>query len=189
MLPLPLRPPPVPGRAGATVVVALLVGLAVGSVLGPAPGTGSGATPTARPADPTMVAAARGAFSEPPASAVVATPPFPVNARGMTYGSGSDIDEDHPGPDLVAAYGTNGAFGYVRSQERDRALGRPADGLVTDGGASTDGPVDLALYAQDGVTVVGTFTVGGPRSPASEPLTVAPSGREGEAAGELPLGG
>ena len=46
-------------------------------------------------------------------------PPYPVNENGMSYGSGATIDEDDPGPDLVAAYGTNGRCGFVRASDRE----------------------------------------------------------------------
>lgn len=73
-----------------------------------------------------------------------AAPPYPVNDHGMTYGSGAGIDEEHPGPDLVAAYGTNGRCGFVRASDRDR-------------GAPGSGGRAAPLYAQDGVTVIGDF--------------------------------
>ena len=66
-------------------------------------------------------------------------PPYPENDRGMTYGSGANIDEDDPGPDLVAAYGTNGRCGFIRAADREGD--------------------DIPLYAQDGVTVIGLFHV------------------------------
>ncbi len=68
--------------------------------------------------------------------------PYPVNENGMTYGSGAGIDEDDPGPDLVAAYGTNGRCGFVRASD----LSQP-------------GVTDVPLYAQDGVTVIGRFRI------------------------------
>jgi hypothetical protein len=51
---------------------------------------------------------------------VVALPPFPVNASGMTFGSGANIGADDPDPELFGACGVDGAFGYIRSTDRDQ---------------------------------------------------------------------
>jgi len=89
------------------------------------------------------------------------TAPYPVNENGMTYGSGAGVDGDDPGPDLVAARGTDGRCGFVRASDREQDLpGDPAEAAA----ASTTG-LDPAgglvpLYAVDGVTVVGTFRIG-----------------------------
>jgi hypothetical protein len=77
---------------------------------------------------------------------VAMAPPYPVNDSGMTYGSGAGIDEGDPGPDLVAAYGSNGRCGFVRATDRDREQQPEATGVP--------------LYAQDGVTVIGTYRSG-----------------------------
>lgn len=98
-------------------------------------------------------------YPEPPAGAVIATPPFPTNQSGMTFGSGSGIDATNPGPDLLAAYGTNGAFGYIRATDRERAHGQPPSGLVVNAPEIPPDGIDIPLYDQDGVTVIGTFTV------------------------------
>ena len=68
------------------------------------------------------------------------SPPYPENGRGMTYGSDANVDGNDPGPDLVAAYGTNGRCGFIRAADRER-------------------PEAIPLYAQDGVTVIGWFHV------------------------------
>lgn len=80
-------------------------------------------------------------------------PPYPVNDRGMTYGSGAAIDADDPGPDLVAAYGTDGRCGFVRAADR------PQPALTLAGALAAPAPDgrEIPLYAQDGVTVIGVF--------------------------------
>lgn len=85
-------------------------------------------------------------------------PPYPENDRGMTYGSGTGIDEDDPGPDLVAARDADGRCGFIRSADRERGH-------------------DIPLYAQDGVTVIGELHLDGGRvltSPAPEPSRSTP---------------
>jgi hypothetical protein len=70
------------------------------------------------------------------------SPPYPVNENGLTYGSGAGVDADNPGPDLVAAYGTNGRCGFVRAADRHTSRR------------------EVPLYAQDGVTVIGEYRSG-----------------------------
>jgi hypothetical protein len=84
------------------------------------------------------------------------SPPYPVNENGMTYGSGAGIDEDDPGPDLVAAYGTNGRCGFVRAADRPQPARTLAQALASPG----PGGRLVPLYAQDGVTVIGDFRIG-----------------------------
>jgi len=93
-------------------------------------------------------------FPEPPPGAAVRSPPFPVNKNGMTYGSGIDVDADNAGPELMAAYGTNGAFGYIRASDRDSGAASLEEALAGPRGGYT-----IPLYAQDGVTVIGEFDI------------------------------
>lgn len=95
-------------------------------------------------------------FRDPLPAEVVPLPPYPVNALGMTYGSGMNIDEKNPGPDLVAAFASNGAFGYVYAADRPQ----PADTLVTDPSAESRDST-IPVYAADGKTVVGEFNITG----------------------------
>jgi hypothetical protein len=85
-----------------------------------------------------------------------AAPPYPVNENGMTYGSGAGIDADDPGPDLVAAHGTNGRCGFVRAADRPQLARTLARALAS---PSPDGRL-VPLYAQDGATVIGEFRSG-----------------------------
>lgn len=87
-------------------------------------------------------------------------PPYPVNENGMSYGSGAAIDADDPGPDLIAAYGTNGRCGFVRASDRQQDLPpSPEEALASMADLDPDGR-DIPLYAQDGVTVIGRFHIG-----------------------------
>ena len=67
-------------------------------------------------------------------------PPYPTNANGMTYGSGLSPGK---GPDLVAAYGTQGQLGYVR---RSDLAGPMPTSLVTTGVFGR--PHSIPLYAR-----------------------------------------
>ena len=103
-------------------------------------------------------------------------PPYPVNEHGMSYGSGAAVDEDDPGPDLVAAYGTNGRCGFVLASDRqqDLPLG-PAEAADRQVDLDPDG-WDIPLYARDGVTVIGSFHIGPGRvvTPAAPGAPEAP---------------
>jgi len=72
---------------------------------------------------------------------------FPVNENGETYGSaiGSSV------PDLLAAPTDDGTLGYVRVSELE--LARNVAGSVESGERVVD------VYASDGTTVIGQFTV------------------------------
>jgi hypothetical protein len=105
------------------------------------------------------------------------SPPYPENERGMTYGSGANVDEDDPGPDLVAAYGTNGRCGFIRATDREGDQPRnPEEAAEYMANLDPDGR-DVPLYARDGVTVIGWVHIGSPRvltSGAPEPRRSTP---------------
>lgn len=134
------------------IVASSLVGVLAGAlVLGPnlsvaSAGDGESTSSQASPAE--------GKYRDPRPAEVVASPPYPVNKNGQTYGSGMNIDADNPGPDLIAAYGTNGAFGYVLATDRPQ----PATGLVTDFSQQRR-TTAIPLYGADGETVVGEFAI------------------------------
>ena len=138
------------------------------------------------------VATASGTTTQPPSS-TMATPPahqgtsglgsaYPTNAAGETYGSAAGVDASHE-PDLISAIGTglngNGPVtGYVLKSQLDANTGAdvttPAQAVAwtkahTGPNATT---VSIPLYAQDGTTVVGTFTIK-PAGPA--PTIPAPT--------------
>lgn len=93
-------------------------------------------------------------FRDPRPEEVVAEPPFPVNENGQTFGSGMAIDENNSGPELLAAYGTNGAFGYILATDRASRL---PDRLITE--IPEPKAYTIPLYASDGVTVLGEFAI------------------------------
>jgi hypothetical protein len=84
-----------------------------------------------------------------------ANEPFPVNDAGQTYGS--DFGSKSR-PDLVLARGDHGKHGYVKAAEVYY------DPVVTLEDAQREAakppePRTINLYAQDGTTVIDTFTL------------------------------
>jgi hypothetical protein len=150
----------------ATLVLGFLGGVQLQQVL-----TASGGTATPDRAIDPRAHASETVFEDCPPVALA--PPYPVNANGLTYGSGAGIDEHDAGPDLVAAHGTNGRCGFIRATDRDQSPATVAE-------ARADRPsqgYDIPLYAQDGVTVIGEFRISGGRaltSPAPEPRRSSP---------------
>ena len=69
-----------------------------------------------------------------------------TNSRGETFGSAADPDNS---PDLIASYGTNGELGYVKASDLPAADPNSRAGQ----GSS------IPLYASDGQTVKGEFTI------------------------------
>src|SRR5699024_2307114 len=66
-----------------------------------------------------------------------------TNERGQTLGSAAEAESLEDVPDLIAAYGDDGQIGYVYSS----AL------------MSVDESTSVPLYASDGTTVIGEFSV------------------------------
>lgn len=79
-----------------------------------------------------------------------------TNSQGQTVGSGEDARTEGEQPDLIAAYGSAGETGYVK--KTDLAAGsatNPAAASAT----SDPAPRTVPLYAADGTTTVGSFTI------------------------------
>ena len=71
-----------------------------------------------------------------------------VNADGLTYG----VENDRGTPDLVAAFATNGAVGYIYSRELQN---QTPEALQTSPPAPE--PKTLTVYEADGKTQIGLF--------------------------------
>ena len=87
---------------------------------------------------------------------------YPVNALGETYGPTVTWLEE---PDLILARGKDGESGYLRRTELDAATGvgqvhSPEEALAWNDYVRQRGPVELPLYREDGVTVIGGFILG-----------------------------
>lgn len=67
-----------------------------------------------------------------------------TNDNGETFGSAADAESPDAVPDLIASYGNDGTFGYVKAD----------DVLAVENSASS-----VPLYTSDGITVLGSFDV------------------------------
>ena len=84
----------------------------------------------------------------------------------MTYGSGAAVKPGAPLPDLIAAYGTNGIRGYVRSSDLEGPSPQtPQEAMAQQAQTEASHGRTIALYAQDGKTVIGGFFVEPPKGP------------------------
>lgn len=108
---------------------------------------------------------------------------YPTNGQGQTYGSAAG---GAPAPDLVEAIGAgpNGGHvtGYVLNSQLDAVSGSPCEfsspqAAVTFAQAHAGKVTTIPLYAKDGTTVVGQFTIVYPPAtpPALPPGVTLPS--------------
>lgn len=88
-----------------------------------------------------------------------ATPAYPVNDSGQTYGSDLFAASIETGPDLVAAEGVDGTFGYVQKKDLyEDGINTPEEALAAQ--KASNGKLRLIpLYAKDGKTVIGKFEI------------------------------
>jgi hypothetical protein len=96
-----------------------------------------------------------------------------VNASGETYG----VQNQNGTPDLVAVVIDGGNInGYVKESELNCAAGGDvaslADATAWDT-ASQNRNISIPVYESDGVTVVGTFTVGSATGPNSQTVPLS----------------
>jgi hypothetical protein len=145
------------------VIYSLVVGiggvgavLGVGSVLGRAPNQAFSLVSAAATSTSTTVA--------------TVAPTYPVNSQGETYGSAANAPSPSQLPDLIRVRADNGQIGYIT---RAAFLGpqltpQEVVTLPTDSRGNFVAPsVVVPVFAQNGTTQVGTFTIqGGQESPA-----------------------
>ncbi|MBE7190922.1 MAG: hypothetical protein INR66_00385 [Gordonia polyisoprenivorans] len=79
-----------------------------------------------------------------------------TNAKGQSFGSG-DVNKTTDTPDLVQAYATNGAVGYIKGSDLNSVpvAASPSAALA----ANSHGDRTVPVYKSDGVTVVGQFVI------------------------------
>lgn len=81
-----------------------------------------------------------------------------VNPSGQTYGSAL-VDPENP-PVLVQAYGDNGEIGYVYNDElAGPKISSPEEAVEYMKSGKAQERTTLTLYASDGKTPIGTFTI------------------------------
>lgn len=79
-----------------------------------------------------------------------------TNAQGQTVGSAENARTDSEQPDLIAAYGTKGEAGYIKKADLNAEdPNNPVEALTS----ADPAPRTIPLYAEDGTTTVGSFTV------------------------------
>lgn len=96
--------------------------------------------------------------------------PNDVNGDGLISDTGAERI-----PELIKAAGDNGVEGYVRYDDLEGGPqpSNPAEAVAMSGQTRV-----IPLYAADGVTVIGTFTMGSASVPSSVPTSApAPSGK------------
>ncbi|WP_454150121.1 hypothetical protein [Microbacterium lacticum] len=96
------------------------------------------------------------------------SPSYPVNKNGLTYGSALNAPSPDEEPDLIRVVDDAGKEGYVRKVELDDANGATAAGRFTSPQEALawqrerqalDSAPTVTVYASDGVTITGTFTI------------------------------
>jgi hypothetical protein len=94
---------------------------------------------------------------------------YAKNQAGMTYGSDLDAAAPAGEPDLISAVATNGKTGYVKKAELNKANGQdalntfksPQDAIAWQNSLTAQQDQTIAVYDQDGATVIGQFVITG----------------------------
>ncbi len=86
---------------------------------------------------------------------------FPKNEQGQTYGFDIDASSPENRPDLIAAEAVDGTRGYVKRTDVEGPLPKtPEEAVAITKKNMAKGEKKIPLYAEDGTTIVGWFTVG-----------------------------
>ncbi len=101
------------------------------------------------------------------------SPTYPRNGDGLTYGSAADATSPANEPDLILVVMDDGNEGYVKKVELDEANGAAAvatfkspEEALTWQEACRNAPAPVVpVYAVDGRTVIGTFTLDNSQEP------------------------
>ncbi|UUW89228.1 hypothetical protein ABFU82_10870 [Nocardioides sp. WV_118_6] len=85
---------------------------------------------------------------------------FPVNSRGLTYGSDAAVADGEKGPDLVAVVGDHNVagFSYAKDLDDTSVVTTPEEAVAHTRRLATEGPASIDVYDVEGLTVVDTFT-------------------------------
>ena len=83
---------------------------------------------------------------------------YPVNANGQTYGSDLTAELTGETPDLVLVEGDNGVTGYAYAKDLEGpAFSSPEEAVAY---VKSHESLTIPVYASDGITVLGSFTMG-----------------------------
>lgn len=90
---------------------------------------------------------------------------FEVNENGQTFGSSMDASSAENEPDLILAYGLDSdgkmVMGYVTKLDLMGPPNLTVDEAIALQEKQGSGDRQIPLYAEDGKTVIGTFTLTG----------------------------
>lgn len=78
---------------------------------------------------------------------------YPVNKNGQTYGP--HINNSKEEPDLIAVYGSDGTFGYIKSTDLESPPSTPEEALRQQQSRKT--PTALPVYDKEGEKIISTF--------------------------------
>lgn len=85
-------------------------------------------------------------------------PSFAHNAKNQTFGSVGDLKDPADEPDLILVVANEGGEGYVlRDQLNGPMPGSPAEAVAQ---AKAPQSRVIPVFVSDGVTKIGTFTIG-----------------------------
>lgn len=141
----------------------LLLGTAVvGSVLG------IGITSIAFAGNPGTPAPEPVQAAEAPVTLPVEKPVYDVNQAGQSFGSLVGVAEQDDWPDLIDTIGDDGKTqGFVLKSDFIGPQPQTPEEAVRIQNEVNSKPRTIPLYAKDGVTVIGTFTIQGVAEPLS----------------------
>jgi hypothetical protein len=86
-------------------------------------------------------------------------PVYERNESGQSTGSLADASIDQDAPDLIKALATNGAKGYVRSEDLIGPLPKSPEEAIREQKTRARQRV-IPVYDSDGKTVIGSFVIG-----------------------------
>ena len=104
------------------------------------------------------VAVASGSGPSPAAPGGAAVTHWPVNAHGLTFGSGRDAVSPNDEPDLIKAIATNGKVGYVLRTDLEESPATPQQALALQAAHAGRDQV-IPVFLSDGVTKIGVFVI------------------------------
>lgn len=99
---------------------------------------------------------------------------YPVNAAGLTYGTVAEATSWANLPDLILAYATNGALGYIKKTELEATDGsnvsNPTQAAQWQTAHGAGWTATIPVYAQNGASILGDYVV-----ESGTPLNTSPA--------------